>query len=527
MITIEKRISYLIDVMSAGIFEKEQLAAMALLCAVAGENIFLLGPPGTAKSLIARRVKGVFRDARSFDYLMSRFSTPEELFGPISISKLKDYDRYERLTAGYLPSADVVFLDEIWKAGPSIQNTLLTAINEHIYQNGLTTMHLPMKILIAASNELPPKDEGMEALWDRFLVRMVSNCIANDDNFELMLLNSEAEPPEVDEKLKVTDELYRQWLKESPGIGVPSEIMTKIKWLRRTINRMSENRIEEEKNFNFYVSDRRWKKAFHLMQTSAYLNGRNEIDCSDMILLIHCLWNEPDSRARINSTVVNSLFHEVTEENYIINDELRTLLSPSDLKESTSQISQMYATEHEFTEVYNSYFAIENFHNGSGLISKWDYKNLSLTDEAEAVEFIDSSLRMPVVQIMKSTTIFSLNFHSSSNKPKKVKLMRCAGGIVVDGIPYSLSRKNSHNIATKDKTDMASPRKKEFSLIKNRFVRCVKRFNEVTKSVISESEVNMFLSKTDVLMIQEEIKGIENQLTQTEIRLNNIARIVV
>ncbi len=126
--TPREHIEQLIEWMSQGVYEKEQLIAIALLCAVSGENLFLLGPPGTAKSMVASRLKMVFKDAKSFDYLMSRFSTPDEIFGPISISRLKNDDKYERLTSGYLPEADVVFLDEIWKAGPSIQNTLLTVI---------------------------------------------------------------------------------------------------------------------------------------------------------------------------------------------------------------------------------------------------------------------------------------------------------------------------------------------------------------------------------------------------------------
>lgn len=155
---IKKQIESLIKMIGEGIWEKKDIFSLALLSSIAGESIFLLGPPGTGKSMIARRLKEFFAEKKQFEYLMSRFSTPDEIFGPVSISKLKDEDTYERRTEGYLPWANIVFLDEIWKAGPSIQNALLTVINEKIFLNGNETIKLPMKALIAASNYNPQNE---------------------------------------------------------------------------------------------------------------------------------------------------------------------------------------------------------------------------------------------------------------------------------------------------------------------------------------------------------------------------------
>ena len=188
-----ERFKLLLQEMNRGIYEKNTEISLSLLAALAGESVILLGPPGVAKSMVARQLKTAFRDAHSFEYLMSRFSTPDEIFGPVSIQKLKSSDTYERAVDGYLPTADVVFLDEIWKAGPAIQNTLLTVINEKLFRNGNREMHLPLKLLVAASNELPAKGEGLEALWDRFVIRIESRPIKKESNFRAMLLEVKSE----------------------------------------------------------------------------------------------------------------------------------------------------------------------------------------------------------------------------------------------------------------------------------------------------------------------------------------------
>ena len=248
---IDQHVRELLKSMSEGVYEKEHILAMSLLSAVAGESIFLLGPPGTAKSLVARKLKMIFKDGSAFEYLMSRFSTPDEIFGPVSISLLKNEDKYERVVDGFLPTATVVFLDEIWKAGPSIQNALLTAINERIFQNGRTTLKLPMKALIAASNELPAEGEGLEALWDRFLVRMVSNCIQSESIFYKMIRQKNLKSNHVPDYLLISDELYDKWQQGIEEIEISNEICSIITNIRKRLK--AEIKKEEVEEMDYYI----------------------------------------------------------------------------------------------------------------------------------------------------------------------------------------------------------------------------------------------------------------------------------
>lgn len=311
-----ERFKQLLGEMNRGIYEKETEISLSLLAALAGESIILLGPPGVAKSMVARQLKTAFRDAQSFEYLMSRFSTPDEIFGPVSIQKLKTSDTYERAVEGYLPTADVVFLDEIWKAGPAIQNTLLTVINEKIFRNGNREMHLPLKLLVAASNELPAKGEGLEALWDRFVIRIESRPIKLEKNFRAMLLEVKSEERGVKKQSSATEgkansnaitaEEYAEWTERIGKIGVKIEVLDAISAIRKSLRAVNVDEAAERRNI--YVSDRRWKNIVRLLRTSAFMQDREEVDICDLLPIYHCLWQEPEERDAIRNIVIRALF---------------------------------------------------------------------------------------------------------------------------------------------------------------------------------------------------------------------------
>ncbi len=313
---MKNRINRILSKLNIGLYEREEVVQLSVLSAMAGESLFLLGPPGVAKSLVARRLKYVFKAGTAFEYLMSRFSTPDEIFGPISITQLKNHDKYERLIDNYLPDADVVFLDEIWKAGPSIQNTLLTVLNEKVFRNGQQEISIKLKALVAASNELPAQGEGLEALWDRFLVRTVVEGIQAPEHFAHYLQTNHNQYQDyLAAEDKVTVEEYAEWGKQINEVTLGEDVLNVVQVVRQKISEYNQQISDQQANTTvqpetaapLYVSDRRWLKVIKLLKTSAFLNERGAIDLMDCFLMVHCLWDHPNQIETVKEIVTDTI----------------------------------------------------------------------------------------------------------------------------------------------------------------------------------------------------------------------------
>ncbi len=297
------KITQMIKLLSSDLHEREHIIANCLLAILSGQSIFLYGLPGTAKSLIARRLSTAFTDAKIFEYLMQKFSTPEDIFGPISIQELKQ-DRYIRKTESYLPTADFAFLDEIWKSSPAILNTLLTIINEKIFKNGDQELKVPLKALIAASNELPASNQGLEALYDRFTMRLQVNPMSERKNFEALLNQIPTQSKiAIDSELQFNDEQYLDLQKKAETIKLSKESLNVIHAIRSKIDEYNEKDLKKK----LYVSDRRWQKIASLLKTQAILCDRTEVLPIDLFVLKHCLWTTDENINNVHQIIEESI----------------------------------------------------------------------------------------------------------------------------------------------------------------------------------------------------------------------------
>lgn len=280
---LKSKLGHLVERLSYGLIERDVPLRLALLAALSGEHLLLVGPPGVGKSLLSRRLHvAISGEASYFERLLTRFSVPEELFGPLSIRALED-DRYERLIAGYLPTASVAFVDEIFKANSAILNTLLTLLNEREFDNGRQRLRVPLICMIGASNELPEPGE-LDALCDRFLLRCFVGPVS-DEGFEALLDLESVEVGEIEEELRLGLEELGELRRASRWVDLGEEVRALL-WSLRVYLR--EEGVE--------VSDRRWRKIVSLLKVAALSDGRLHVSVWDCWLLQYCCWQQPEER---------------------------------------------------------------------------------------------------------------------------------------------------------------------------------------------------------------------------------------
>ncbi|MGO0061145.1 AAA family ATPase [Brevibacillus fluminis] len=274
---LQRNIESAIHQLERRFLERSELIRLLFLGILSGENALLIGPPGTAKSQLARAISDLFGSAHWFDYLLTRFTTPDEIFGPVSLQQLKQ-DQYVRKTAGYLPAAQFAFLDEIFKANSAILNALLSILNERVYFNGREKEQVPLLFLIAASNELPDENEQLAALYDRFLIRYEVSYLNTASSYESMF-NLPTEP------LPALFSLY-----DVKDVQAAAKQVTVPETLVYFLYQLKQDMEERE----FVLSDRRWSKIGHVWRTSAAINGRDTVTVWDTVYTPHLLWDVPE-----------------------------------------------------------------------------------------------------------------------------------------------------------------------------------------------------------------------------------------
>src|SRR5262247_678730 len=265
--------------------ERADLIDGALAALLSSNHLLIIGPPGTAKSMLAdelcRRIEG----ANYFQWLLTRFTTPEEIFGAVSLKALEQ-DDYRRVTDHKMPQAHIAFLDEIFKSNSSILNAILTLLNERLFHNGKDIARVPLLTLFGASNELPEEEE-LTALYDRFLVRFVVNYISEDFRF-LRMLESHGQAT----RTSLTLSELRDLQEETREVAIPSHVYRSIADIRRELNKK-----------NIQASDRRYRQSLSLLQARAYLEGQSEVMEKDLFFLEHVLWRDPAEHEQVRTTI--------------------------------------------------------------------------------------------------------------------------------------------------------------------------------------------------------------------------------
>lgn len=295
-------------ILEAQFLGKQETIRLLILSVLAGEHIALIGVPGTAKSAVVRAFAQLI-DSRYFEYLLTRFTEPNELFGPVDIPAFRQ-GVYRRRTEGMLPEAEIVFLDEIFKSNSAILNSLLTVLNERKFNNGAQVIDIPLLSVIGASNEVP-QDESLAAIFDRFLLRVKSDHLDAYHFNDLVMRGVQHELAKLSgrpsvQPIATTREVWAARGEIAQRMRLPDELLATYKSLVFSI------RAE-----GVSLSDRRVVKLVKLMAASAYYDGRAQCDASDLAILKH-IWNTVEQ-----TEILDGIVDPVLEAHYKAHPEAR------------------------------------------------------------------------------------------------------------------------------------------------------------------------------------------------------------